>query len=361
MLTAGARGGLKRPARTQPIGAICGHGRRLSLAERVIIQTAREQGRSMRRIAGMIGVSPATISRELARGSMTARSGHRYDARVAHQAASDARARPKPTKLATNPHLRSEVVRRLNDRFSPEQVAAALVRDFPEDETMRVCPETIYQALYVQGRGALRHELTVVKALRSGRTTRKPQSRLPARTNRPWLDGARLSQRPAEADDRAIPGHWEGDLVVGPHNSGVITLVERASRFALLGRLPAARDSVTVIDRLQHMIHTLPEAIFTTLTWDQGAEMAHHATFTIATGCKVFFCDPHAPWQRGTNENFNGLLRDFYPKGTDFNHITDDDLAHTQLLLNNRPRKTLGWATPRTLLQQQLQHVALTG
>jgi len=250
-------------------------------------------------------------------------------------------------------------VERLNLKFSPTQVAADLRRSFPDRKDMQVSHETIYQALYVQGKGALRHELTVVKALRSGRTGRIPQSRLPARSRRPWLDGARLSDRPAEVADRAVPGHWEGDLVVGPGNSGIVTLVERHSRFTLLGRLPAARDSATVIDVLQGMVATLPTELMKTLTWDQGNEMARHADFTIATGCPVFFCDPHSPWQRGTNENTNGLIRDFYPKGTNFNDISDDDLAQTAQLLNIRPRQTLGWATPAETLEPLLI-VALT-
>ncbi|WP_344778848.1 IS30 family transposase, partial [Gryllotalpicola kribbensis] len=197
----------------------------------------------------------------------------------------------------------------------------------------------------VQGKGALRHELTVEKTLRSGRKGRVPQSKLPRRSSRPWLEGARLSQRPARVEDRAVPGHWEGDLVVGPENSGLVTLVERSTRFALIGRLPGMRDSETVIDRITHMVRTLPKALFETLTWDQGQEMAQHARFTIDTGCKVYFADPHSPWQRGSNENLNGLIRDFYPKGTNFNTVTDAQIAEMQHLLNIRPRMTLEFST----------------
>lgn len=256
--------------------------------------------------------------------------------------------------------MRGEVVSRLNLRFSPQQVAGQLRVEFPDGEGMQVSHETIYQALYLQGRGGLRHELTVQKALRSGRTGRIPRSKLPARSRRPWLDGARLTDRPAEVADRAVPGHWEGDLVVGPENSGIVTLVERQTRFVLLRRLPGARDSATVIDVLQAMISHLPAELTRTITWDQGQEMAGHARFTIATGCPVFFCDPHSPWQRGSNENTNGLIRDFYPKGTNFNTITDTDLAETQHLLNIRPRQTLGFHTPAATLGQLLNRVALT-
>ena len=231
---------------------------------------------------------------------------------------------------------------------------------FPDRAEMQVSHETIYQALYVQGRGALRHELTVVKALRSGRTGRVPRSKLPARSNRPWLDGARLVGRPAEVQDRAVPGHWEGGLVVGPENSGIVTLVERTPRYALLGRLPGMRDSATVTDVLARMIEDLPAVLTKTITWDQGSEMADHATFTIKTNCPVFFCDPHSPWQRGSNENTNGLIRDFYPKGTNFNEVTDADLAETQHLLNIRPRHTLGFHSPNAKLDQLINGVAPT-
>jgi IS30 family transposase len=247
----------------------------------------------------------------------------------------------------------------LNHRFSPQQVAAELQILFPEQPEMHVSHETIYQALYVQGKGTLRHELTVVKALRSGRTTRVPRSKLPARSKRPWLEGALLSDRPAEVADRAVPGHWEGDLVVGPDNSGIVTLVERSTRYTLLGRLPGTRDSTTVIDVLTRMIEGLPAELTRTITWDQGNEMASHAQFTVATGCRVFFCDPHSPWQRGTNENTNGLIRDFYPKGTNFNEVSDADLAETQRLLNLRPRQTLGWRKPCDRLAELIAGVAL--
>ncbi|WP_441788971.1 IS30 family transposase, partial [Leifsonia sp. 2MCAF36] len=304
----GSRSGLLHVGVPGVIGAGAGHGRRLSLADRAVIQTGLAQGFSMRRIAQLVGVAPSTVSREIARSRWSHRGQWQYEAGVSHQVAAQRRARPKRRKLDEHPELRAAVVGQLNDRFSPQQTAGRLPRLFPGREDMRVSAETIYQALYVQGKGALRHELTVVKALRTGRKGRVPQSKLPRRSNRPWLEGARISQRPAQAADRAVPGHWEGDLVVGPGNSGIITLVERSTRFALLTRLPGVRDSATVIDRLTEMIQQLPPALFSTLTWDQGTEMAEHARFTIATNCPVFFADPHSPWQRGSNENLNGLI-----------------------------------------------------
>ena len=356
---AGSRSGL---ALSPPdvVGVATGHGRRLSLADRALIQTGLAQGFSVRRIAGLVGVAPSTVSREITRSSWLHRGRWQYEAGVSHQVAAQRRARPKRRKLDQHPGLRAVVVQQLNTRFSPQQVAGRLPQLFPGREDMRVSAETIYQALYVQGKGALRQELLVAKALRSGRTGRVPQSKLPRRSSRPWLEGARLSARPATVNDRAVPGHWEGDLVVGPGNSGIITLVERSTRFALLGRLPGMRDSGTVITRLTQMVQQLPTALFTTLTWDQGTEMAEHARFTIASGCEVYFCDPHSPWQRGSNENLNGLIRDFYPKGTNFNTITDQDLAETQHLLNIRPRKTLNYATPAEKLNQYIHGVALT-
>ncbi|ANZ27876.1 transposase [Rhodococcus sp. WB1] len=334
--------------------------RRLTLADRSFIQAALSlpQPLSIRAIAAELGRAPSTIARELEAHSVTDWGESHYDAELAHYRALTQRPRPRPAKLA-GPALRGRVVALLNHRFSPQQVAAELQILFPEQPEMHVSHETIYQALYVQGKGTLRHELTVVKALRSGRTTRVPRSKLPARSKRPWLEGALLSDRPAEVADRAVPGHWEGDLVVGPDNSGIVTLVERSTRYTLLGRLPGTRDSTTVIDVLTRMIEGLPAELTRTITWDQGNEMASHAQFTVATGCRVFFCDPHSPWQRGTNENTNGLIRDFYPKGTNFNEVSDADLAETQRLLNLRPRQTLGWRKPCDRLAELIAGVAL--
>lgn len=335
--------------------------RRLTLADRSFIQVVRglPQPLGVRAIARELEVHPSTVSREIRAHQLRHWEAHHYDAEVAHYRAILGRPRIRPGKLS-DPVLRREVVSRVNHRFSPQQVAGELKLMFPDREEMHVSHETIYQALYVQGKGALRHELTVVKALRSGRTRRVPQSKLPARSNRPWLEGARLSDRPAEVEDRAVPGRWEGDLVVGPGNSGIVTLVERQTRFALLGRLPGMRDRATVNGVLSEMIAGLPQAMKKTITWDQATEMAGHAAFTVATGCPVFFCDPHSPWQRGSNENTNGLIRDFYPKGTNFNNVSDDALPETQRLLNIRPRKTLQFHSPYAMLNQLINGVALT-
>jgi IS30 family transposase len=357
LLIGGTGGVVPVPSELRPR---VGHGRRLSLQDRSRIEAGLEVGMSQRQIARLIGAAPSTVSREVKRTGLTYRSERLYAAHVADYRAGRGRARPKQAKLEANPRLRRAVIEGLNERFSPQQVAGRLPVLFPEREDMRVSHETIYQALYVQGKGALRHELTVLKALRSGRTGRVPQSKLPAKSGRPWLEGARLTDRPAEAADRAVPGHWEGDLVVGPDKSGIVTLVERNTRFALLGRLPGGRDSDTVNNVMSRMIEDLPAALLKTITWDQGSEMAGHAKFTVATGCPVFFCDPHSPWQRGTNENTNGLIRDFYPKGTNFNAVTDDDLAETQRLLNIRPRATLHFATPAEKLDEHIKRVALT-
>ncbi|KAE8762102.1 IS30 family transposase [Georgenia thermotolerans] len=354
----GCNGGLI-PAVGLPGGG-SGHGRRLTLADRTQIQIGVEAGLSQARIAELVGCHQSTISRELRNGSLQYRSRRRYNAQAGEHRAAAARSRPKTPLLERNALLRAAVVSGLNSRYSPEQVANRLRVDFPHCKEMRVSHETIYQALYLQGRGSLRQELKVVKALRSGRTSRIPQSRLPRASSRPWLEGARLSDRPAEAGDRAVPGHWEGDLVVGPENSGIITLVERTTRFCLLRRLPGARDSQTVIDRLSEMIGALPAELRRTLTWDQGTEMARHATFTVRTDCPVYFCDPHSPWQRGSNENLNGLIRDFFPKGTNFNEISDAEIQHAQDLLNTRPRETLNWATPLEKLTAFIQADALT-
>lgn len=358
----GASGGvLRMPMEDSVLGRAGRSYRRLTLRDRVVIQTLRDTDPlvSVREIARRVGVHASTVSRELRAHAVTHPEGVGYDAELAHYLALARRSRARVGKLS-NPALREGVVSRLNEKFSPQQVAGELRLMFPHDPEMQVSHETIYQALYVQGRGALRDELRVEKALRSGRTGRKPQSKLPARTNRPWLDGARLTDRPAEAADRAVAGHWEGDLVVGPGNSGIVTLVERRSRLTLLGRLPGTRDSTTVTEVLQHMIQDLPAALKQTITWDQGTEMAAHAQFTIATGCEVFFCDPHSPWQRPSNENTNGLIRDFYPKGTNFNTITDEDLAHTQHLLNIRPRRIHGYRSPAAIMGEVLTGVALT-
>lgn len=329
---------------------------RLVLAERVVIGLRLGDGWSLRAIARALGVAPSTVSREVARGCHHGR----YDPGWSQRRAERCRRRPRPGKLVAGSELRRRVVAGLDQRHSPQQVACRLRRDFPGREDLSVSHETIYQALYVQGRGTLREELKTAKAVRSGRTVRRPRSLLLVRTGKPWLDGAHLSQRPAEAADRAVPGHWEGDLVIGRNGrSALITLVERTSRFCLIGLLPELRTSPLVVAQLTTMIAALPGELFRSLTWDQGSEMAHHRRFTVATDCPVFFCDPHSPWQRGSNENLNGLIRDFYPKGTDFAELTDEKIADMQHLLNTRPRMTLEWQTPAERIQQLLT-VALT-
>jgi len=334
--------------------------RRLTLSDRSFIQAARAQQAplSLRQIAAELAVAPSTISRELAAHQLQYGNERKYVADIAHYRALRARPRLTPRKL-DDPWLRQSVIAGLNAKHSPQQVASRLRLVYPHHSERQVSHETIYQALYVQGKGALRHELTVEKTLRSGRVGRVPQSQLPRRSSRPWLEGARLSDRPPEVADRAVPGHWEGDLVVGPNNSGLVTLVERQTRFALIGRLPGVRDSMTVIELMQRMIRSLPSELVKTITWDQGSEMALHRQFTVATGCEVFFCDPRSPWQRGSNENLNGLVRDFYPKGVDFNTVSSEDIARMQDLLNDRPRQTLGFYTPREKLEELVTGVAL--
>lgn len=365
-LQLGRGGGLAelRPARRPshpgprpvPGGPYVDGNGRLDLTGRTVIQVRLAEKRSYRQIAAEIGVVASTVTREVA--------GHQvegvYRAKVAHRAAVAARARPKPGKLAPGSRLRVEVVAGLNNRQSPEQIAGRLRRDHPGQQDRQVSHETIYQALYVQAAGGLRHELSVEKALRQGRTSRRPRSKLPARPSRSWIgEEATISNRPADAADRAVPGHWEGDLVIGTEGrSALITLNERRSRFTLISRV-CTHDTDTVTSRLIEMITGLPDHLVKTLTWDQGVEMAGHARFGIATGTKVYFADPHSPWQRPTNENSNGLIRDFFPKGTDFNKVTDEQVAEAQRLLNTRPRKVLAYATPAERLNELLT-VALT-
>jgi transposase, IS30 family len=325
---------------------------RLTQAARTLIQVRRREEAYPAQIAAELGVHRATVGRELARNSVAGR----YRAAGAQALTLQRRARPKQGKLEAGSVLRAAVVERLNNRFSPEQVSGDLRRVFAGRDDMQVSHETIYQALYVQGKGALREELRVEKALRSGRTSRRPRSQLPPRSGRSWIgEQAHISQRPAEAEDRAVPGHWEGDLVIGAAGrSALVTLVERTTRYALIRRLPLTHDAATVAATLVEMMSRLPDSLRRSLTWDQGSEMATHAVFTLATGCEVYFADPHSPWQRGTNENTNGLVRDFHPKGTDFTRVSDHEIAETERLLNIRPRETLDWHTPADRLNQLL-------
>ena len=321
---------------------------RLDFQDRSMIFAMRANGSTRADIAKAVGCCAKTVGRELARAPEGA-----YDPRLAQADARAKARRPKARKLDANPQLRAYVVNSLALKWSPAQISSRIRQAYPDDEGMRVSPETIYQALYVQGKGQLRDELGVICALRSGRRGRKPQSKLPAR-GKPWVEGREISLRPPEAEDRAVPGHWEGDLIIGGDMSScLITLIERRSRFLLMSRL-TVHDADTVEERLVKMVSSLPAELAKTLTWDQGCEMARAADFELATGFKVYFCDPRSPWQRPTNENVNGLIREFFPKGTRFTDVTDEEVARAQWLLNNRPRRVLDWKLPAESLQEVL-------
>ena len=324
-------------------------GARLTYEDRCMIHAMLGAGSTHGQIARAVGCDRSTVSRELARMP-----GGGYDPRAAQLDAEGKARRPKGRKLDESPAVRAYVVNHLMLNWSPEQISAKIAEDFPDDGGMRVSHETIYQALYVQGKGGLRHELGVQIALRSGRTSRRPRSKLPARDSKPWVEGREISARPPEAADRAVPGHWEGDLVVGGDMSScLVTLVERRSRFLLMARL-LAHDVETVEDKLVEMAASIPEELKRTLTWDQGSEMAKVADFELATPFKVYFCDPHSPWQRPTNENTNKFIREYFPKGTRFSEVTDEEVERAQWLLNNRPRKVLGWKFPSEAFQEVL-------
>jgi IS30 family transposase len=388
-------------------------GRYLSFAEREEIAILRAQGHGVRAIARLLERPACTISRELRRNAAARHGAAEYRATTAQWHADRSARRPKPAKLAVSPTLRDYVQdrlagmiarpdgarivgpkvvwkgrravhrqhRRWATAWSPEQISRRLRIDFPEDEMMRISHEAIYQALYVQGRGALRRELSA--CLRTGRALRMPRVRT-RRQGRAFVSPEiMISQRPAEAADRAVPGHWEGDLIVGLGSSAIGTLVERTTRFTILLYLPRMTDhgqkasakkgpalaghgAEAVRDAITRAIFTLPEQLRRSLTWDQGAELAQHARLKIDAGMQVYFCDPHSPWQRGTNENTNGLLRQYFPKGTDLSEHDVDDLEAVALALNTRPRKTLGWKTPAETLDEFLrvrhtQSVATTG
>ena len=387
-------------------------GRYLSLAEREHIALMRAQHQGVREIARQLGRSASTISRELRRNAATRGGGFDYRAVAAQWHADRAARRPKPAKLVLNAALRGYVQDRLagkvatpggkpiagpvvawNGRrhgprqhrrwaraWSPEQIAHRLPIDFPEDTSMRLCHEAIYQALYIQGRGALRRELSA--CLRTGRTLRVPRERVRGRGKSFVTPEILISERPAAVEDRAVPGHWEGDLILGLASSAIGTLVERTTRFTMLLHLPplpghgqqprdkhgpalAGHGAEAVRDEITRTMRSLPVQLRRSLTWDQGAEMSQHAQLTIDTGLQVYFCDPQSPWQRGTNENTNGLLRQYFPKGTDLSAHRPSDLQAVAFALNTRPRKTLGWRTPaeafnEVLLSQQRSSVATT-
>jgi IS30 family transposase len=378
-------------------------GRYLSFEEREEIALLRAQGLGVREIARRVGRAPSTISRELRRNAGTRTGSLTYRASTAQWHADRRARRPKPAKLAVDDRLREYVQERLagqvrrpdgtavpgpttrpwsgrnkprrQDRrwakaWSPEQISRRLRLDFPDDESMRISHEAIYQALYVQSRGALRREL--VACLRTGRALRVPRARTQRGKNF-VTDQIMISERPAEAEDRAVPGHWEGDLILGTGHSAIGTLVERSTRFTMLLHLPAPEDrqprtkngppvtghgGEAVRDAIAAAITTLPDQLRRSLTWDQGAEMAQHATLRVQTGLPVYFCDPQSPWQRGTNENTNGLLRQYFPRGTDLARHSAEDLEAVAAALNGRPRKTLGWRTPAEALNDHLAGAA---
>ena len=320
-------------------------GRCLSFAEREEIALGRAAGQSLRVIATRLGRSPSTISRELTRN----RDPHGgYRATTAHALAYDRASRPKPAKLATNLVLRAKVEQDLKKKYSPEQITGRLLVEFPNDPEMRVSPETIYQSLYVQSRGALRRDLAV--CLRTGRAVRRPSRKVGQRKNR-IPNMINIAERPAEVEDRAVPGDWEGDLIIGKQNQTAIgTLVERQTGYTMLLHLPEGYKPEQVRDVLAAKIKTLPESLRLSLTWDQGPEMRDWKHVAIDTGIDIYFCDPHSPWQRGTNENTNGLLRQYFPKGTDLSAHSAADLDWVAAELNDRPRKRLAFQKPIELI-----------
>jgi IS30 family transposase len=382
--------------------------RHLTFAEREDIALELAKGRPIRSIARKLGRSPSTISREVRRNAATRSGALDYRATTAQWHADRAGQRPKRCKLLINPALRNYVQERLagmittrsgvplagphvqwkgrravhrqhrrwSTAWSPEQIARRLRLDFPEDPTMRISHEAIYQALYIQGRGALRRELSA--CLRSGRALRMPRERVRTRGKSFIGDAVLISQRPPEATDRAVPGHWEGDLILGLQSSAIGTLVERTTRYTMLLHLPrmvgyqsgtsvkngparAGHGAYAVREAITRSIQSFPEQLRQSLTWDQGAEMAQHAALKIDTGLQIYFCDPQSPWQRGTNENTNGLLRQYFPKGTDLSQYTADALDAVAQTLNTRPRKTLGWKTPAEALDELLNNANIHG
>lgn len=377
-------------------------GRYLSFPEREEIALLKARGLGVRAIAREVKRDPSTISRELRRNASTRTASLDYRASLAQWHAERRARRPKVAKLVVNERLRAYVQdalagvvrdadghpvgpagpewkgrnkphrkdRRWTRGWSPEQIAQRLRVEFPDDESMRISHEAIYQALYVQSRGALKREL--VACLRTGRALRVPRSRTRQQAWAHVTPDVLISERPAEADDRAVPGHWEGDLVIGLERSAIGTIVERTTRFTMLIHLPredgyrhkhtvkngpalAGYGAITMKNALSTSMSTLPEQLRRSLTWDRGKELSAHAAFTVETGIPVFFADPHSPWQRGTNENTNGLLRQYFPKGTDLARWNADDLAAVAAALNSRPRKTLGWKTPAEALEEHLR------
>jgi len=316
----------------------------LRLEEREEISRGIAAGRSIRRIAARLGRAPSTVSREVRRhGGASA-----YRASQADADAWEMALRPKPCRLAAHPELRWCVAQKLALEWSPEQISGWLKREFPADEGMQVSHETIYRSLFVQTRGVLKKEL--MAHLRTARQMRQAKGGTRRSGLGQLVDTVSIRERPAEAEDRAVPGHWEGDLLSGAKNTHMATLVERHSRFAMLIKVPS-KDTATVVGALSKHVRKLPVELRRSLTWDRGKEMAEHKTFTVATKVQVYFCDPRSPWQRGSNENTNGLLRQYFPRGTDLSGYSQAHLNRIALRLNQRPRKTLGFETPADRLR----------
>ena len=318
----------------------------LTLAEREDISRGVAAGQSIRAMAAALGRAPSTVSRELTRNG--GRAGYR--ASVAEQAAWDRARRPKPAKLAVNRALAGIVAGKLRQWWSPEEIAGWLKRTYPDDETRRVSHETIYQSLFIQARGALKKEL--IQHLRRSRAMRRSRHHTQKTPDHGRItDTVSIRERPAEVADRAVPGHWEGDLLLGGRNSQIATLVERRTRYVMLVRVPR-RDTKTVVDALIKQARKLPRELYKSLTWDRGKEMADHQRFSLATNIQVYFCDPQSPWQRGSNEQVNGLLRQYFPKGMDLSGIHQNRLNAVARQLNERPRKTLDFETPAERFSQ---------
>ena len=318
---------------------------------RVLCSSEREEisrgivaGESVREIARRLGRAPSTISREILRNGGSAK----YRAQAADIEAWDRALRPKICRLALHPKLRRLVWSKLRDDWSPEQISKWLVRTYPDDSSLQVSHETIYRTLYVQTRGELRKELTA-HLRRSYGVRQSPRAKRTGRGRGQIPDAVSISERPPEVADRAVPGHWEGDLLAGNKRSNIATLVERRSRYVMLIRLPT-RDTQTVVKALARKIQRLPASLKQSLTWDRGLEMSEHKAFTVATDVQVYFCDPSSPWQRGSNENTNGLLRQYFPKGEDLSNVTQRQLDVVARKLNTRPRETLDWRTPAEVL-----------
>jgi len=328
--------------------------RALTLAEREEISRGIRAEVSIRKIAAGLGRSPSTISREVARhGGL-----YKYRAALADASAWDRAKRPKPCCLAANPKLRRQVARKLQLKWAPQQISGWLKLQYPDDKTMQVSHETIYRSLFIQARGVLKAEL--MKHLRTRRMMRRSKKASAKEQPRGRIiDAVSIRERPAEAEDRAVPGHWEGDLLSGSSNTHIATLVERHSRFTILVKV-RGKDTESVVSALSKQVRKLPAELCRSVTWDRGMELAKHKKFTVDTGVQVYFCDPQSPWQRGTNENTNGLLRQYFPKGTSLASYSQADLNRIALQLNQRPRKTLDFMTPADKLNASVG-VAFTG